>query len=164
MSLLKTAFLKIILLHQKGNNSPIRSNPESDPNRSPSRSKRSDPGFVDGQCHALLFHNASHCNTHFRVNMSVLTPAKGVHDCLLGRHRGSSLFSSLSFNHSSFITSFTMEEWSVLLPCLNRSTHLCLPFLSLSKHLFENSNNIKSHDYFISSRHNWTKPCKLYLA
>ena len=110
VSLLKTAFLKIILLHQKGNNSPIRSNPESDPNRSPSRSKRSDPGFVDGQCHALLFHNASHCNTHFRVNMSVLTPAKGVHDCLLGRHRGSSLFSSLSFNHSSFITSFTMEE------------------------------------------------------
>lgn len=65
----------------------------------------------------------------------LLTPEKGVHVSLFGRHCGRSEFSSLSRNHSSSITSFTKEESSVLEFRLNRSTNFCLPFLSLSKHL-----------------------------
>lgn len=71
-----------------------------------------------------------------RFNIA-LTSEKGVHVSLLGRHCGSSQFSSLSLNHSSSITSFTKEESSVFELRLNRSTNFCLPFFSLSKHLYK---------------------------
>ena len=58
VSLLKTAFLKIILLHQKQKyqSDSIWSELESDLTRSPILSKWSNPGFADG--HQRLFKSA----------------------------------------------------------------------------------------------------------
>ena len=72
-----------------------------------------------------------------KYGKDILTPENGVLVSLLGRHWGSSKLSSLSRFHSSSITSFTMRDSSLLEFLLNRSTNFCLPFLSLSKHLYK---------------------------
>ena len=74
----------------------------------------------------------------------ILTPGNGEQDVFDGSHAGNSWCSSLSFLHSSFMTSFTVAvtesvsldplQVSLLLMFLNLSRNLCRPFFSLSMH------------------------------